>query len=151
MDIIMAMSWTGTWILFKGRSSLSRPSVSWFGVVVRVIMEEPITRKTSRIAIVPARTSPSFVTLRNPSFHTTSPGVSIILKNMVIRSSIKMVFSPLKINFTGTFDIRIIPARNTPATAYPKNVWNKNTDTIKAMVPTSLVLGSSLWIMESAG
>ena len=68
----------------------------------------------------------------------------IILKNMVIRSSMKIVFRPLKINFTGTLDNRIIPARNIVATAYPAKVWNKNTDTINPMVPTSLVLGSSL-------
>ena len=93
---------------------------------------------------VAASTRPSFVTLINPSFHTTSPGVRIILKNMVIRSSMKIVFRPLKINFTGTLDKRIIPARNIVATAYPAKVWNKNTDTINPMVPTSLVLGSSL-------
>ena len=44
IDIIIAISCTGTWSLFSGRSRRSRPSVSWLGVVVSVIMEEPITR-----------------------------------------------------------------------------------------------------------
>ena len=44
IDIIMAISCTGILILFKGLMSLSKPSVSWFGVVVRVMTEEPMTR-----------------------------------------------------------------------------------------------------------
>ena len=34
MDIIMASSWTGTWIFFSGPSRFSSPSVSRMGEVV---------------------------------------------------------------------------------------------------------------------
>ena len=44
MDIIMATSWTGTWIFFRGSKSSSMPSVSAFGVVVKVIRDDPMIR-----------------------------------------------------------------------------------------------------------
>ena len=65
---------------------------------------------------------PSFVILKIPSVTIASPGVRRILNTIVISRIIKIAFSPLKINFTGTVEIRIIPARNTVATAYPTTV-----------------------------
>ena len=44
MDIIIETSCTGTFTRFRKPSPFSSPSVSWFGVVVRVMREEPITR-----------------------------------------------------------------------------------------------------------
>ena len=63
---------------------------------------------------------------------------------MVMIRIMKIAFRPLKINFTGTFDIFITAARNTVATAYPRIVLNRNTEIIKTRVPISFVLGSSL-------
>ena len=44
MDIIMATSWIGTLNRFRKPRPFSRPSVSWFGVVVSVMTDEPMTR-----------------------------------------------------------------------------------------------------------
>ena len=48
MDIIIASSWAGKWIFFSGLRSISMPSDSAMGEVVRVIREVPSTRKTNR-------------------------------------------------------------------------------------------------------
>ena len=58
---------------------------------------------------------PSLVILKIPIFQSTSPGVSRILNTIVIIRIIKIAFSPLKINFTGTWEMMIIPARNSVA------------------------------------
>ena len=44
IDIIIAIACTGTPILESGISAFSRPSVSWFGVVVSVMIEVPRIR-----------------------------------------------------------------------------------------------------------
>ena len=44
IDMIIAISCTGTRILFSGPSNSSIPSVSSFGVVVNVISDEPMIR-----------------------------------------------------------------------------------------------------------
>ena len=55
-----------------------------------------------------------------------------------------MAFRPLNMNFTGTLEIAIIATRNKVATAYPRNVWNRNTEIRNPRVPRNLVRGSSL-------
>ena len=47
-----------------------------------------------------------------------------------------MGFSPLTINFTGTFESRITIARNANATTYPKILFCKNKETRNASVQT---------------
>ena len=49
--IIIAKSWTGTFITFKNPRLFSSPSVRLFGVVVSVISDEPIIRYISLITI----------------------------------------------------------------------------------------------------
>ena len=61
MDIIMDTSWTGTPIFPIKPRLFSRPSVSWLGVVVRVRIVEPSTRKIRRTAIKAANSRPSQV------------------------------------------------------------------------------------------
>ena len=45
----MDTSWTGTPTFFKNPRLFSRPSVSWFGVVVSVRIVDPITRYTKLV------------------------------------------------------------------------------------------------------
>ena len=94
MDIIMAISWTGTLNFFRKPRPFSMPSVRAFGVVVRVITVEPSTRKMRRSAMKPATFRPSFVTFRMPSEKITSPFVRNRLKLTLMRSSTRMPFSP---------------------------------------------------------
>ena len=55
-----------------------------------------------------------------------------------------MGFSPLTINFTGTFESRITIARNANATTYPKILFCKNKETRNASVQTIFTRGSNL-------
>ena len=112
IDIIMEISCTGTWIFFNGPSRLSSASVSWFGVVVSVISEEPIIRKIRRTDIRHAIATPSRVIVIFQIRTSTSPGVNKMLNTIVIASSTKIDFRPFVINLNGTFDSLIITARN---------------------------------------
>ncbi len=111
IDIIMAIACTGTCILFKKPSDFSRPSVSWFGVVVSVMSEVPIIRSTSRIIMVAAFISPVSEMCSIPySQIVYSPCVKNTLKQAVKRSSIIMDLSPFTMNLKGTFEIFITAA-----------------------------------------
>ena len=116
IDIIIATSCTGTLNSFRGRSPFSSPSVRLFGVVVRVIMEEPIISIVSRTAIVTAVASPSFVIV---SFHmvtSASPGVRKRLNTTVINNRNTTALIPFTMNRKGTWDSPITNARNKAAT-----------------------------------
>ena len=115
IDIIMAISCTGTWIFLRKPSPFSIPSVRSFGVVVSVISEEPMTSRIRRITIRMATRMPSFVIFSFHSCHTTVPGVRNKLKTAVISISIKMARNPRTIKDTGTLESRIRMIRNTAA------------------------------------
>ena len=115
----MAISCTGTFITFKGFIRLSNPSVRLLGVVVSVIIEEPIIKKTSLTAIMDASAIPSFVICNFQIDNTTSPGVRNRLNTTAMIRRNRMDFIPLTINFTGTFESLMISARNNPAITYP--------------------------------
>ena len=95
--------------------------------------------------------TPSLVILKIPICHSISPGVRRILNTIVMSRIIKIAFSPLKMNFTGTWEIVIIPARNKVATAYPATLLKRKTEIMKTSVPNSFVRGSILWIGDFAG
>ena len=119
MDIIMAISCTGTFMTRKGFIRLSNPSVRLLGVVVSVITEEPMIRKTSLTAIMDASAIPSFVICSFQIETTASPGVRNKLNTTAMIRRNTMDFIPRTINFTGTFESFMISTRNSPAITYP--------------------------------
>ena len=97
IDIIIAISWAGKWITLSGESSLSKPSVNWFGVVVYVISDVPKISRISRTPMKAPRCRPSFVSFRNFHCQTTSPLVRKKLHNTVNARSIRIGRSPRSI------------------------------------------------------
>ena len=73
MDIIIAISCTGKWMRFSGRISVSRPSVSELGEVVRVSICEQTTSRISLAAMKNAVRRPSSVIRRKPSRKISFP------------------------------------------------------------------------------
>ena len=134
IDIIMAIACTGTCILFKKPSDFSRPSVSWFGVVVSVMSEVPIIRSTSRIIMVAAFISPVSEMCSIPySQIVYSPCVKNTLKQAVKRSSIIMDLSPFTMNLNGTFDSFMTVIRNTVAIASAATPRKQNREVISVL------------------
>ena len=117
IDIIIEISCTGTWRRFKHPRLRSKPSVSWFGVVVSVMTEEPITRYIRRRPMKTASRKPSCVTFKNPIWKITRPFVRNRLKLILISNRNTIALSPRTINLNGTREARIAIARNTVATA----------------------------------
>ena len=151
MDIIIEISCTGTPIFLKPRRPFSIPSVSWLGVVVRVISDEPITRRISLIPIFRAMVRPSFEIFSIPSWNSGSPGVRNKLKLTEMRSRIRMFLSPFVMNLKGTLlSLMSIPS-TTAATAYIVQLSTTKRAIRNTSVPSSLTRGSSLWITESTG
>ena len=74
MDIIMAISCTGTRISFRKPRPCSSPSVRAVGRVVKVSSEEPSSSRIRRSAIRPAWISPSSVTVRPRKLTSSRPG-----------------------------------------------------------------------------
>lgn len=104
------------WKIPSGFIIFSIPSVKLLGVVVKVIMEEPIISIVSLIAMVTAIRIPSTVIV---IFHTETnavPGVRNRLNTTVIINRKRIPFIPLTINRKGTWDSRITTAKNTAAT-----------------------------------
>ena len=97
--------------------SFSSPSVRLFGVVVRVISDDPIIRYVSLIVVYAEFTRPCFVMVSFQKLQIASPGVRKILNTMVIIIRTTIAFIPLTINLNGTFDITIAKTRNTVAIA----------------------------------
>ena len=151
MDIIMATSCTGTPTFFRNPRPFSRPSVSSLGVVVKVMTEEPSTRKIRRSAINTAVRRPSQVIFRNPSCTMASPGVRNRLKLTLISRRTSTAFRPRTINLNGTFDSFITAARNRAATPYPRKLSVQNREMINSSVPNSFVRGSMRCSTESTG
>ena len=60
-------------------------------------------------------------------------------------------FSPLTINFTGTFERKMIPPRKQVARRYPQKESATNRDIRNKKVPINLTLGSKRCREESAG
>ena len=149
MDIIIATSCTGTRSFFKGPSNFSIPSVRLFGVVVKVIREDPMINSTRRMPMEEAIFKPSFVMVSFQSDIRGVPGVKKRLNTTVIISKKIMDFIPFTINRKGTFDNLMQTARKAAATTNPTRFFIKKSDRIKTNVPTSLTLGSSLWITDS--
>ena len=73
MVIIMAISCTGTFSFFSGRSSRSSASVNWVGLVVKVRMALHTIRVLMRTATKTARRIPSTVIRIKPHCSTGSP------------------------------------------------------------------------------
>ena len=149
MDIIIATSCTGSLMTFKNPRDFSIPSVRLLGVVVSVIMDEPIISMVRRIAIKTAIRIPSLVTEIFHTENTTSPGVKNRLNTTVSISRKIMDFMPFIINLKGTLDNLITTARKTAAHTYPQILSKKNRDMINNTVPASFTRGSSLCIQES--
>ena len=81
---------------------------------------------------------------------TFSPFVKSSI-NIALKASINIRdLSPRSTYFTGTFDKNIAITRNTVAMAYPAAVSATKRLTIYTSVVSSLTLGSSLWITDSA-
>ena len=107
----------GTWRRFKHPRLRSKPSVSWFGVVVSVMTEEPITRYIRRRPMKTASRKPSCVTFKNPIWKITRPFVKNRLKLILISNRNTIALSPRTINLNGTREARTAIARNTVAAA----------------------------------
>lgn len=148
MDIIMAISCTGTLIYFKKDNPFSSPSVRLFGVVVRVIRDEPMIKYTSLITIKMAVFRPLSVMVIFHTLKITVPGVKNRLNAALISIKIRIAFRPLTMNLKGTFEAIIRPARARVATMYTKMFMPRNRDMIKISVPMSFTLGSRLCITE---
>ena len=138
-------------ITFRNPRLFSSPSVRSFGVVVRVISEEPIIRNTSLTAIAAAIYMPSLVTLIFHIWKSTSPSVRNMLKITLNISSINTAFRPLKINLTGTFEALMHANRNKPAIVYISIFCPKKREIMYISVQNNLTRGSSLWIIELDG
>jgi hypothetical protein len=124
--------------------------VSWFGVVVSVITDEPIIKKHSLTANSNAVLIPSFVI---ENFHMVtigSPGVRNKLNTTVINNKNTIDFIPFTMNLNGTFDSLITLIRNTAATAYPATPLKTKREIINKIVVPSFTLGSNRCITESA-
>ena len=149
MDIIMETSCTGTLNFLSGFNRLSRPSVRWFGVVVRVISDEPMISITRRTAILDAISMPSHVIFNFQIVTAGVPGVRKRLNTTAksIRNTID--FIPFTMNLKGTFDNRMHSARNSAASRYPHTLFTTNREMINASVPTSFTRQSSLCSTES--
>ena len=115
MDIIIAISCTGTFSTLSGPKSFSNPSVRLLGVVVSVITDEPMIRKISLTAIKAANLIPSLVIFSFQKETTTSPGVKNKLNTAAKIKRNKMDFIPLTINLKGTLESLMIISRNSPA------------------------------------
>ena len=103
--MVIAISCTGILTFFKKPRLFSRPSVSAFGVVVSVMIDEPRIKRIKRIPMYTAFSKPSHVIWR--SSHTSIilvPGVKNRLKETVIKRIITILFNPLAINLNGTVD-----------------------------------------------
>ena len=151
IDIIIEISCTGTPTFFRAPSPFSRPSVSWFGVVVSVMSEEPSTRRIRRAPIMSAMWRPSRVIFRIQNCTSTSPGVRKRLKLTEIRSRITMLFRPRVIKRNGTLLILMRIARATAATPYMIQLFTMKREIRKSTVPSSFTRGSRRWITESTG
>ena len=139
----------GVLMTFKNPRDFSIPSVRLLGVVVSVIMDEPIISMVKRIAIKTAIRIPSLVTEIFHTENTTSPGVKNRLNTTVSISRKIMDFIPFIINLKGTLDNLITTARKKAAHTYPQILSKKNRDMINSTVPASFTRGSSLCIQES--
>ncbi len=131
MDIIMAISCTGTLMTFKKPSPFSRPSVRSFGVVVRVIRLEPMMSKIRRTAMRAARLNPSQVmAMLSVNCIMGVPLVRNRLKDTLKSSSNTMAFKPRTIYRKGTLDKWMTRARNRAPNRYPTNPFARNSPTI---------------------
>ena len=151
IDIIIDISCTGIFITFKKPILFSRPSVSAFGVVVKVITDDPTIRKINLSPMNIETLIPSLVILIIHNLNTTSPSVKNKLKLTLIIKSIRTAFSPFIMNFTGTFESEIATTKKSVAKAYPGHEFARKREIIKTIVPKSFVLGSSLCTKESTG
>ena len=149
MDMIMATSCTGTRNSFRGFIIFSMPSVRLLGVVVRVMMEEPIISMVSLTAMLTAIRSPSTVMVSFQKETSSVPGVRNRLKNTVISSKNRIARIPFTIYRKGTWERPMTTPKNTTATPYPRKLRNRNREMMKSSVPPSFTLGSSLCTTDS--
>ena len=89
--------------------------MSWFGVVVSVMIDEPSTRYIRRRPIKKARLRPSAVIFRNPSRKISRPSVRNRLKLTLISSRKTIAFSPFTMNLKGTFESLTTRVKNSVA------------------------------------
>ena len=144
IDIIMAISCTGRCINFRGLIAFSIPSVRLLGVVVSVMMEEPIISMVSLTAMSTAILIPSLVIFSFQMVIKASPGVRNRLKITVSKSKNNIERIPFTIYLKGTVDKRITANKNKAAQKYPQIFVIQNRDIINTTVPASFTRGSSL-------
>ena len=151
IDIIIAISCTGTCSRPSGFNARSSPSVSWFGVVVSVMSEVPSTRYVRRIIMRTAAVTPSFVTVIFHTWINASPGVKKRLNIAVITISTIIARKPLIMYLNGTPEIRITSTKNAVTTASPGSPLYANTEIRNTSVPNSFTRGSIRWITDPVG